>query len=203
MFCYYLVIWRYKGVRHQTGQLSPACKCFRQDFSTNSSNIQSQLSRVWHLQREMWTPRSWVFCAVIVQWRWVIWLHIQSMNLKTIKWLFINCTLYVLLCNMQGPETYKLFSQLQFPPKSWLFSFCQLVKPWATPVFTYWPPLLSTKIKDIVNAEVSKSQTGSISPEFAMTQPVSTHWQGRSVVWIDQPLLEPQESCLAKDETSF
>lgn len=78
---------------------------------------------------------------------------------------------------MQGPETYKLFSQLRIPTQVLTIqsSFCQLVKPRATPVFTYWPPLLSTKIKDLVNAEVSKSQTGSISPEFAMTQPVSTH----------------------------
>ena len=106
---------------------------------------------------------------------------------------------------MRGPETDKLFSQLWIPTRVLTIQsgFCQRVKPRVTPVFTYWAPLLSTKIKALVNAEVSKSQTGSIGPEFAVTQLVSIHWQGRSVVWIDQPLLELQESCLAKDETSF
>lgn len=119
MFCYYLVIWRYKGVRHQTGQLSPACKCFRQDFSTNSSNIQSQLSRVWHHQREMWTPRSWVFCAAIVQWRWVTY---SQWTLKPSN-DYLVIVLYTYSCATCKVQKHTNSSpSCEFPPKSWLFS---------------------------------------------------------------------------------
>lgn len=50
---------------------------------------------------------------------------------------------------------------------------------------------------------LSSLEWDSIGPELATIQPVSIHWQGHSVVWIDQALLELQVSCLAKDETSF